>query len=165
MLSAGIATIFLCYTAIYLRVRKVFNLVKHMNGNYADQRNGVANSIISEVKGPAATSPSTSSKSSDNNNIEHQVLIMCAAMTAAILICWVPVYLVTLCETILQVEPPGWVDSLAYTMISMDVGFFTPIILIRFNKEYRKHWYTHVIPKSLRSNRLITGIYGEMPAI
>ncbi len=160
MLCSGIAIFFLCYTAIYLQVRKVWKIVKNMN---VERNQNGANSIISDGQLSMKGSGTTPSKSS-NNDIEHQVLIMCVAMTAAVSVCWVTVFLVTLCEIIMQIEPPEWADSLAYMLGSLDGCLFTPIILILFNNEYRKHWYTHVIPKSLRNNRFITGIYGKAPS-
>lgn len=84
-------------------------------------------------------------------------------MSAVVFISWFPIFFVLLSELISNEKSPEWADTIGYIMAGLDVAFFTPITLIRFNKEYRRCWYDHVVPRRWTRNRLFTGIYCKSP--
>lgn len=177
-LGLSIAVILSSYFYIYLYVRRVrrdvkeFEMTTHNEGISYDNSNTKRTGSIQPHSQESSHHPHLHSEyimpiesakpPPKVDEAEQEVFRLCVAILAVLLLCWTPMFIVLLMKIIGQRLAPLWAEVAAIYLTTFDFALLTPTVLVRFNKNYRRLWYQHVLPRSLASSRWAVVVFGKV---
>lgn len=177
-LGTSIIVIVGCYITVYMWVRNVRMNVRAFENTRIPILSGILSfeeASVSDVKilgSPSSPPPkqqqqrkaeatSCDTRYTPTDEVEQQVFMMCVLVVIALVVCWSPLLLVFLYKIVGQRLAPEWAEISALYLTSLDFALVTPTILIRFNKEYRRLWFNHVLPVGWRDSQTMRILFGK----